>query len=181
MPADLATMVGAVPTLTLGGRTLFLSQLTLGDIGTVEAWLKERVKRPFQVAKEALDDLAGLSPEAYREAEKVLLMAAHADAKAGKISIHSQEALAHLASVEGISLIVWLSARNMHPKLEYDEVAGWMKKEPASSFQAKVQRMIDLLKSSVAPAEETAINPTMPALEPVTMQDIQIGPRSTGH
>lgn len=179
MPAELYSMTGAAGTLQLGNRTLFLSQFSISAIGQIQAWLKERLPRPFAVVRQALQDLEGLPPEVFKRAEESLLRAAHIDAKADVIAVESEAAVAQLSSGPGVSLLIWLAARPMHPELTYEVVQELVNQENILDLKRKVDLAMGLLKDSME-AKGAFGNPTMPAtptpvqMAPLNMQDITI-------
>ncbi len=60
---DLTQLAGSPEPITLGGRTYLLSPLTLGDLGTVRAWVREHTPDPFKAVAEALRALRPGLPE----------------------------------------------------------------------------------------------------------------------
>src|SRR5438132_908136 len=142
-------MVAAAGSLEIGGRTLFLSQYSITALGQIQAWLKERLPRPFAVVREALEDLAGLPPEIMQRAEALLLTAAHHDAKAGVVSMDAPQAEAQFHTAEGVALLIWLAARPMHPELTFETTMELISKEPVDQLKRKIDKATQLLQESM--------------------------------
>jgi hypothetical protein len=119
-------MTAAGGTLVLGGKTYLLKQLTLGDYGQVQAWLRQRLPKPFAVVAEAIKDLLpikDIDPEGYAEARRQLVLAAMEDAKRGDGSGAPPEMVAEcLNSPDGIAYLLWLCARKEQPQTTYEEI-----------------------------------------------------------
>ncbi|SRR5579871_899685 len=177
MGVELHTMTGAAGTIELGGRTLFLSQYSVGALGTIRAWLKERLPDPWEVAGEALKSLSGrgLAPQVLKDASELILRAAHDDAKSGAGGIDSSGALRLLQEGEGVALLIWLAARPNHPTLDYDTVRELVLAEPIASLKQKVDRIAQLLQDSMQ-VKGSDTNPTKPAasLVPETPPEMNI-------
>lgn len=126
MPTDLEIMTAAGGTITLAGKTYLMRQLTLSDYGQIQSWLKERLPKPYAVVAEALKDLESIrsfDPEGYAEARKMLLLAAHEDAKRGDGTGAPPEMVSEcLNSPDGISYLVWLGVRKEQPQATYEEI-----------------------------------------------------------
>ena len=162
MPADLPAMTGASSIrIDIGGRKLLFSQLTIGDLGRISAWLKGMIPDPFQVAKQALLELDGLPPDSYAAARDLILTSAYADKKINKVPLNSPEALAHLSDPEGLSLVLWLAARPMHPEITLEQMRSMIDGEPAAGMQEKIKKAFRLIRESMDVGESA--NPTEPA------------------
>lgn len=101
-------------TVSIRGRRLTISPLTLDMWGEVERRIVEKQPNPLaMVAKVAADLPEGLARE--------LLGRAYDDARAGTRSTPEAEA-AFLRSREGLALLLWVSTRVAEPSLTEEEV-----------------------------------------------------------
>lgn len=101
----------AAPTsFELDGKEYFLSPLSDKDFGEYERWVQSRI---ISIATENLKHI----PERLHDS-----IIKHAYDKAVKVDITSVEALATMATVEGIVKIMCLSLQHRHPDLKEDEV-----------------------------------------------------------
>ncbi len=120
MSNDLEKLTGAGGALELGGKTLLLRRLTLGDYGQIKVWLKDKMPKPFTVAADALLELQPLKtidPEAFEASRReIIIRAQNATEKAS--SGESGDIADLMNSPDGISFLLWLSARGNHPDLE---------------------------------------------------------------
>ena len=139
MPTDLETMTAAGGTIVLGGRTYLMKQLTLGDYGQVQTWLRQRLPKPFAVVADALKDLEPIrafDPEGYAEARKQLLLAAMEDAKRGDGTGAPPEMVADcLNSPDGIAYLVWLCVRKEHPEVAYETIRAAINSENLTALK----------------------------------------------
>lgn len=160
---DLATMTGKAGTIKLNGRTFLLNRLTVGDYGMIQAWMKEKLKRPFQIVAEALKDMADIreiDPETYERNREQLMLSAMADSKADAFSA-SQEAMQSLMnSPDGIAFLLWLSINPSAPEVTLENVTDWIKREDIGEIQTKLDRA-----NSMFPNDEDVVHgdPTVPA------------------
>jgi hypothetical protein len=137
---DLATVSGAGGTIELGGRLLTLRQLRIGDIGEMQAWMKERVIRPMQKAIQDLKDLAPLKeidPEAYQKCRDEILLEARRADKAGEPA-DPQQSLDLASGLDGVAYMLYLSVRSNHPEISYEWVRNALFDEDISTVQAKL-------------------------------------------
>lgn len=135
--SELQKMTAAGGTVQLGGRTYLLKQLTLGDYGQIQAWLKQRLPKPFAVVVAALKELEPMrafDPEGYAEARKQLLLNAMEDSK--KDGGGSPELVSEaLNSPEGIAMLIWLCVRKCHPEVGYEEIKAAINSENLSELK----------------------------------------------
>ena len=139
MPTELEDMTAAAGVITLGGKTYLMKQLTLGDYGQVQAWLRQRLPKPFAVVAEALKDLEPIrafDPEGYNEARKLLLLSAAEDAKRGDGTGAPPELVAEaLNGPDGIAMLIWLCVRKEQPAATYEEIRTAINAENLSSLK----------------------------------------------
>jgi hypothetical protein len=142
MSTELEQMTGAGGTIVLGGKTYLLKQLSLGDYAQVQAWLRQRMPKPFAVVADALKDLEPLKaidPEGYAEARKLLLLSAMEDAKSADGAGAPPELVEQaLNSPDGVAFLLWLCVRKSHPDVQYEGLRTLVLDEDLSSIKSKL-------------------------------------------
>jgi hypothetical protein len=143
--SDLEKLSATGGTIQLGKVTYTLSRLTLGDYGRIQSWLKERIKRPFQLVAEALKDLEPLrliDAEAYERSRKDLMLAAMQDSRkndgTGADSASVEDAL---GSPDGIAYALWLSVRHQHPNTTLETIKEVILDEDLKSIKDKLDEI----------------------------------------
>ena len=138
---DLATVSGAGGTVEIGGKLLTLRQLNIGQVGEMQAWLKERSERPFQKAVRRLRDLAPLrefDPTGYEDARKDILLRAR-DEENGVLDPEQMAATEDLASgLDGVAYMLYLSTRDRHPDITHEWLRNALMGEDLGGIQTKL-------------------------------------------
>ncbi len=140
---DIDQITGAAGTVELGGRLLTMRQLTVGDVGDLTAWLKERSPKPYAVAVKAIEDLKPLEaidPEAYKQERDVILLAAREDNKSGAI-VDPAGADAIMNGIDGLAYVIMLTIRKRHPDLSYE----WIRQSLADCDLESIKTKLDAI------------------------------------
>jgi hypothetical protein len=165
MSKSLEQMTAAGGTVVIGGVTYLTSQLTLGDYGQIQAWLRQRAPKPFAVVAEALKDLEPIrliDPEGYAEARKLLLMAAMEDSKRSEGSGASPEVVAEcLNGPEGIAMLLWLCCRKHQPAVTFETIRAGIHAENLSGLKKHLDS-INLFNNEEDEEAGPFANPTTP-------------------
>lgn len=145
MSTELEQITGAGGTLSLGGQTYLLKQLNLSDYAQIQAWLRQRLPRPFQVVAEALKDLLPLKemdPAAYEATRKELMLAAMEDAKKGD-GVGADPVMVEQAlnSPDGMAYILWLCIRKEHPEVKLETIDAALKTENIGEVKKKLDEI----------------------------------------
>lgn len=123
---DIDTITGAAGTVELGGRLLTMRQLTVGDVGDLTAWLKERSPKPYAVAVKAIADLKPLEAidaDAYKTERDAILLAAREDTKTGAIA-DPASADVLMNGIDGLAYVLWLTVKRKHPEVTFEWLKG---------------------------------------------------------
>lgn len=126
--------VSLAPTpLHLGGVEYMLSPLGDDDIEELNQWLRSRV---IQMAQQSLTD--DMSPEVRRE---ILSLAID---KARQLSWISGAGAAEMATLEGLSRVVWQGLRRNHPELTHAQVRKLIIDKKTVEYAMAVWRELNL-------------------------------------
>lgn len=96
----------------IGGRKFRMSPLRDRDYGEFEAWVQDR---SIDLVKRNLNGLNEVDRQ--RQLDRAFDAAA-------QIGIHSDEALAAMCTIDGVSKLVWMGLRREHPDVTEDEVTS---------------------------------------------------------
>lgn len=111
----LADLIPQPTPMTLGGHEWLVSQLTLRDIASLEAWVAACLPDPMAV-------IAGHEPGTPER--RKALRAAFDLADRGLPGIDDPSAAALLSTPMGVGRCLWLSLRKAHPELTQADVIG---------------------------------------------------------
>lgn len=156
MNLDQAT--AAAGTIQIGGRTLLMHRLTFHDHGQVTAWLKERIKPPFQAAAEALRDLhplKELDPEAYEATRRELIREADAINRSGNPLYDPVAAKFALSSYDGVTFVLWLTIRHGQPDVTLEWVREVCVDESPGTLKRKIDLAAGLIEEAVTGSPQT--------------------------
>lgn len=112
---DLARSVGSGITIQLGGRDLLLQPLTLKRIGVINNHLIERRRSALEVVKKQLHGLP-------MDMQQFLILQAMKDDSLSYDTIDINRVLEWVGTIEGLTMAVWLMARDEADDLSLDAV-----------------------------------------------------------
>lgn len=140
MDKQLEALTGAGGTVVLGGQTLTVRQLTLGDLSNISAYVRERLPKPlvdYMKEMRELQELKELDPATYQSISDELLKKAW-KRKAEMESAGSPEATAVSSTPEAIAYTLWLSCRRDHPDLTPEKIKAMLDDESIENIKAKL-------------------------------------------
>jgi len=100
--------------LKMDGVSYLVKPLQDKDFGEFEAWMQDEC---MALAKKHVKDLAP-------EDRQALL--AHAFSEARSLTVNTVRALEIMSSLNGASMLLWLSLRHEHADLKFETVFHWM-------------------------------------------------------
>ncbi len=178
MSNELSQLTASGGTIELGGRILLMRQLSIGDFGQIQEWLKSRVPKPFQLVAESLRDLSPMrefDPEGYEKAREKLMAAALEDSRAGTgVGASSPRVEAALNEPAGLTLMLWLCVRKDQPNVTQEWIAEQLDREDVGEIKKKLDAISFGRAGDVEddrdimglPAGETAADPKAQAPRP---------------
>jgi hypothetical protein len=172
MASDLEQLTAAGGTITLGRTTYLMKQLTLGDYGQLQAWLRAKLPKPFAVVADALKDLQPLKtvdPEGYALAREQLMRAAMDDARKGdQVGGPPELVQEALNGPEGVSMILWLCVRKSHPDVTYEVMRAAVNAENLTSIKSQLDAITVFAGSGVEEGDPFLAPPATPPAPPTT-------------
>lgn len=114
---SLEKATGSAGTITLGGNTYLLTRSKAKDLAQWRAWIKKKLANQPDPFDKIRDSLKFLKP---RDRKEVLKLAY--ENRVASTALDSPQAREVMEGMEAVAFLLWLSIRNEHPEVTFEQV-----------------------------------------------------------